>query len=47
MGATLPPELWLKIFSLLSPRDLAAVASVCGYLCFKKIKKISLLNAAL
>jgi len=29
MGATLPPELWLKIFSLLSPRDLAAVASVC------------------
>ena len=31
MGANLPPELWLKIFSLLSPRDLAAVACVCGY----------------
>ena len=31
MGSTLPPELWLKIFSLLSPRDLAAVASVCRW----------------
>jgi len=29
MQVLLPPELWLKIFSLLSPRDLAAAACVC------------------
>ena len=31
MQVLLPPELWLKIFSLLSPRDLAAAACVCRY----------------
>ena len=32
MKVLLPPELWLKIFSLLSPRDLAAAACVCRYI---------------